>query len=72
MDELSPEFTRKKFKVVYKDHKLDLANYYAETQDPELSVLINSSGLFELFTYHGKASEKYGIKIGDKVRITVI
>lgn len=72
LDSLSPEFSAEKFRVIYKDKKLNISNYYSETESANLSGIINSFGFLELFTYKVNASEKFGIKIGDKVSVVVV
>ncbi len=72
LDNLSPEFSAEKFRVIYKDKKLNISNYYSETESTNLSGIINSFEFLELFTYKVNASEKFGIKIGDKVSVVVV
>ena len=72
LNKLSPDFSKKDFKVIYKNQEVNLANYYSETDGSNLSVLINSFGYLELFIYRGNASEKFGVKIGDKVNVTAV
>ncbi|MBI4699539.1 MAG: SAM-dependent chlorinase/fluorinase [Nitrospirae bacterium] len=71
MQKINPEMNIDKFQIIYKDIKIGLSNYYSETSS-QLSAVINSFGFLELFTYKGKASDKFGIKIGDKVSVMVI
>lgn len=49
-----------------------LVNYYSESGQSNLSAILNSSGLLELFIYQGSASDRFGIKTGDKVKVIVI
>lgn len=72
LDKLNPGFSEKKFMITYKDRKLVLSNYYAEAVNSGLSSIINSFGLLELFIYKGRASEKFGIKTGDKISVKVM
>jgi len=69
LDKLSPEFFKDRFKVIYRDNQLSLSNYYSQTEGSDLSGVLNSFGFLELFTYKGNASNKFGIKIGDKVTV---
>lgn len=72
LQKLSPEFSAEKFRVIYKNKKLDISNYYSETQSANLSGIINSFEFLELFIYKVNASEKFGIKTGDKVSVVVV
>ncbi len=72
LDKLSPEFSKEKFKVIYKGSQLNLVNYYSEKESSTLSAVINSFGFLELFLYKGAASEKFDIKTGDKVSVKVM
>ncbi len=72
LDTLSPGVDRKRLTVIYKDQKLSISNYYAETKGPHLSVVLNSSGLLELFLYRERASDKSKVTTGDKVSVTLV
>jgi S-adenosylmethionine hydrolase len=72
LDKLNPEFSKEKFKVTYKENQLSLSNYYAETEGSNLSGVLNSFGFVELFIYKGNASERFNIKIGDGVSVTLV
>ena len=61
-----------KIKVIYKEQELAMSNYYAESEGIGLSSVINSSCLLEMFVYKDSASQKFGIKKGDKVMVKVI
>ncbi len=58
--------------LYYKDKKLNISNYYSETESANFSGIINSFGFLELFTYKVNASKKFGIKTGDKVSVVVV
>jgi len=72
LDKLSPEFSKNRFRVIYRDNQLSLSNYYSQTESSDLSGVLNSFGFLELFTYRGNASDKFDIKIGDKVTVKLI
>jgi len=60
-----------KFRVMYNNEPLPLARYYAEIENNRLAAIINSFGHVELFSFRDSAFEKYNIKIGDKVTVTL-
>lgn len=72
LDKLSLEFSKERFKVIYKGNQLNLSNYYAESEGTNLSGVLNSFGFLELFIYKGNASERFNIKIGDSVSVTLV
>lgn len=72
LDKLSPETSKEKFKITYKDRQLNLSNYYEEAGDSDISAVINSFDSLELFVFKGTAFEKFEIKTGDKIRVTLI
>lgn len=53
-----------------KDRVVPLREFYAQGPAGELSALINSSNLLELFVYLGSAAAAFGIKVGDGVKLT--
>jgi S-adenosylmethionine hydrolase len=69
---LSAGGTDKKFKVTFNNNALSMVSYYAECKTPDLTAIINSFGHLELFTYRGRAAEKFGIKIRDSVSVTLV
>lgn len=69
---LNSNIEDKRIEVTYKGSKADFVNYYSEKNVSSLASLINSSGYFELFVYHGNASEKYGLKVGDKISVAAV
>ena len=70
--QFSPEFSKEKFKILYKGTRINFAHYYAQAERANLSAVLNSFGFLELFVYQGNASNNFDIKIGDKVSIVVI
>jgi len=72
MNKLILESPKERFKVLYRGLKMPLSAYYSESQGSGLSAVINSSGFIELFLFKGNASKEFGIKIGDKVGVTVV
>jgi S-adenosylmethionine hydrolase len=56
-------------KVFFRDRAAPLKMFYSDAPDGSLSCLWNSSGYLELFTDRGSASAKYGISLGDAVRV---
>ncbi len=69
---LNSDIEDRRIEVTYEGSNVDFVNYYSEKNVSSLAALINSSGFFELFIYHGMASEKYGLKVGDKVVVTAV
>jgi len=65
----SQEAPAEKIKVIYKEQELAMSNYYAESDGSSLSAVLNSSCLLELFVYKNSASQKFGVKKGDKVMV---
>lgn len=60
-----------KFRVTYNKETLPLVHYYAENENDGLKAIINSFGHLELFAFRGSASEKYNIKIANKVTVSL-
>ncbi|GBD96131.1 MAG TPA: hypothetical protein ENG83_06825 [Nitrospirae bacterium] len=60
------------FRVVYNNKDLPLVNYYAENKSPGLSSIINSFGHIELFVYRESAADKFNVRIGDSVTVTLV
>jgi len=58
-------------RVHYMGEGVRFVGYYEEARDGRLSCLINSFGNLELFAYKDRASDRYNIKIGDSVSVTV-
>jgi S-adenosylmethionine hydrolase len=71
LEKFNPKPAKEKIVVLYKDKKMRLSNYYAEDVTDNISAIINSFGRLELFIYKGPASDKFKIKIGDKIKITL-
>ncbi len=69
---LAPIEFNDKFKVVYKNEQLPMVNYYAENESSDLAAIINSFGHLELFVYKDNAADKFDIKIGDSVTISLV
>jgi S-adenosylmethionine hydrolase len=63
--------SKENFRVMYINAPLPLVHYYAENQTDKLSAIINSFGHIELFAFRESASEKYNIKIGDRVIVSL-
>ncbi len=49
--------------------EIPLRTHYAESKEDELSALINSEGVVELFVKNGDASERFGLEEGSEVFI---
>ncbi|MBI5666160.1 MAG: SAM-dependent chlorinase/fluorinase [Nitrospirae bacterium] len=63
--------SKEKFTVEFNNEPLSLVSFYAENETGKLSAIINSFGHIELFVFRENASEKYNIKIGDKVIVSL-
>jgi hypothetical protein len=72
IEKLAPLDAKEKFRISYNNKHLPFVNYYAENENTELSAIINSFGHLELFVYKDNAAEKFDIKIGDNVIITLV
>lgn len=59
------------FSINYNSETLPLVNYYAENENDKLTAIINSFGHVELFAFRQSASEKYNIKIGDSIIVSL-
>ncbi|MBI5409461.1 MAG: SAM-dependent chlorinase/fluorinase [Nitrospirae bacterium] len=59
------------FKIIFRDRRVPLLNYYSEAKDHSLCAVINSFGRLELFANKDSAAEKFDIRIGDGVIITI-
>jgi len=59
-----------RYNVEVKGRAVPQMRYYAQAEEKVLCCLVNSSGYLELFVNKGNASEKYGLKKGDKVVVT--
>jgi len=71
IETLSPSFSMDRLTVRYRDQEVGIVGFYEEAKDSGLCCLINSFGRLELFVYMDRASEKYNIKIGDSVSVTL-
>jgi len=56
-------------KVSIRDKEAPFKKHYAEASNKEISCLINSFGLLELFVKEGSASSAFGISVGEKVSV---
>jgi len=63
--------SKENFRVMFKNEPLPLVHYYAENESSGLSAIINSFGHVELFVFRDRASDKYNIKIGDNVIVSL-
>jgi S-adenosylmethionine hydrolase len=63
--------SKDKFNIVFNNEQIPLVNYYAENESPGLAAIINSFEHIELFVYKDSAAEKFDIKTGDSVTLTV-
>jgi S-adenosylmethionine hydrolase len=63
--------SKENFRVMYNNEPLPLVHYYAENESSSLSAIINSFGHIELFVFRDRASDKYNIKIGDSVIVSL-
>lgn len=63
--------SKDKFRVVFNNETFPLVHYYAENENDKLTAIINSFGHLELFAFRDSASDKYNIKIGDKVIVSL-
>jgi S-adenosylmethionine hydrolase len=71
MAKLASVKSKDKFNIVFNNEQIPLVNYYAENESPGLSAIINSFEHIELFVYKDSAAEKFDIKTGDSVTLTV-
>ena len=72
MERLSPLTSGRKSAIIYRDRRLPLLNYYAESDGEGLAAVINSFGQVELFVYRGSAAEKYSIRKGDSISAELV
>ncbi len=68
---LSTEVSKDKFRITFNNNDLSIADYYAEAKGAGLSAVINSFGHLELFVYKDSAADKFGIKTGDSVVLSL-
>ncbi len=71
MAKLTPEVSGDNFRITFNNNKLSVADYYAQAEGAGLSAVINSFGHLELFLYKDSAAEKFGIKTGDSVVLSL-
>lgn len=71
IDDLYSSKPTGRLKVLVKDKEAPFKTHYSEAEDAGLYSLINSFGYLELFVYRGSASSDFGIKVGEKVSVTV-
>ncbi len=69
---LAPVERNNKFKIICKNKQLPMVNYYAENETSNLAAIINSFGHLELFVYKDNAADKFDIKTGDSVSISLV
>jgi len=72
MAQLAPLEDKNKFKILFNNHEISMVTYYAESQDDKLHGIINSFGHLEIFVYQNSVAEKFNIKIGDSVRVSLV
>ena len=75
VDELAnlvPLDSRERFKVSSGSRQMTVLNYYEENDGGSLSAIINSFGQLELFVFRGSAADKFNIKTGDKITVTLV
>ena len=58
-------------RIFLKGRDMQLSGYYSQSEDRELSALINSSGYLEVFIYRDSAATKYNILPGDIVKVAI-
>jgi len=68
---LSPEASPGDFRIAFNNMAVPFADYYAQAQGAGLSAVMNSFGYLELFVYGDSAAEKFGIKTGDGVVLSL-
>lgn len=70
------EFLREKAvrrpKVFFREKEAPFKSHYEEAEDENLYSLVNSFGHLELFVKRGSASSKFGIVVGEKVKLNLI
>ncbi len=72
INEMIGSNSENKLKVLVKGKEIPFKTFYAQATDSGLYSLINSFGYLELFIRNGNASRTFGIKVGDKVEVTVM
>ena len=72
MSQLAPLEDKNKFKIIFNNNEISMVTYYAESQDENLHGIINSFGHLEIFVYRVSAAEKYSIKTGDSVSVSLM
>jgi S-adenosylmethionine hydrolase len=72
MAQLAPLEDKNTFKVVFNNNQLSMVTYYAESQDSGLHGIINSFGHLEIFVYQNSVAEKFNIKIGDSLSVSLM
>jgi S-adenosylmethionine hydrolase len=69
---LSPPEFEKTFKVIVGSEAFNIVSCYKENEGSSSSAIINSSGRLEIFVYQGSAAEKYNIRIGDSISVSLL
>lgn len=69
---LAPLASRERFNVISGSRQMAVLNYYAENDGSGPSAIINSFGHLELFVFRGSAADRFNIKTGDKITVTLI
>ncbi len=71
VEEIKSGTSDRKLKVVYKEMRLPMADYYEDssTSGDQLLSIINSFGLVELYSFKDSAAKKFNISIGDEVSV---
>ncbi len=71
LEELSSLESKELFRVTCRDEQLRLVSFYSENQSSQPAAIINSFGYLELFAFKDNAAEKYNIKPGDGLSVSV-
>jgi S-adenosylmethionine hydrolase len=75
VDELAkmvPLDLTERFKVNSCGRQIAVLKYYEENDGSSLSSIINSFGQLELFVFKGSAADRFNIKTGDKITVTIV
>lgn len=72
MAQIAPLEEKNKFKLVFNNNEIYMVTYYAEILDENLHGIINSFGHLEVFVYQSSVAEKFNIKIGDVLSVSLI
>lgn len=74
LEVLGTDIAGGKVKAVYQEKHIPIVAYYqgSSISERQLSAVINSFGLLELFLFKGNAAIEFGISVGDEVLITKV